>query len=382
MRNKIKLSTVLKMVLPVLLLIVLLIIKFKIVDRNGFSIIRYAVVSVKGFNEVAEATVLVDDVGLYGALAEDDVAEDKGHKYQEFVDSVQYSIDVTEGLANGDTIRITTKYDKALADELGIKVGTTVKEYKVSGLEKGTAIDLFQDVKIITEGISPYVYVTYLNESKNEYLKGLEYSIDKASGLSIGDTITITCLIDKETARNNGFYYFKDTMTYTITTADRYVDKIEDLDFGVIEAWEKELPSLIEAETLDTTYHMTYKVTGNKVYLYRDNNEKMINIKSEGIYLANNNSGYEQEHENYVLVFYSGDIALPKYTTEADPYTYVDACFCFVYSDAIVTSDGKFELDTSTPWEDVICNDTFENTMSDVIEHIGKDYSIIEYVRQ
>lgn len=380
MKNKIKLSAILKIAIPLVLLIILLVVKFVVLDKDDFSLVRYAMVKVEGFEGMAEATVLVDDVGLFDAITGEDVAAEEELEYRAFVDSVEFSLDIREGLANGDTIRITAVYDEALANKLGIKVGTTKKEYKVSGLVNGKELDLFADVKIITEGISPYVYATYLNESKNDYLKGLEYSIDKAAGLSIGDTITITCLIDEDTARDNGFYYFKDSMEYTITTADKYVDEVGEIDKNVIEEIKQTLPTLIESETSNTTYHMAYKVTGNKVYLYRDNNEKIVDVKFEEIRLANNNTDYEQEHENYILVVYSGRIALPKYTTAADPYDYVMAYFCFLYDDAVITTDGEFVMSTDEPWDRVVCATSYDEVIADVWELIGKGYDLVEYI--
>ena len=379
MKNKIKLSAIFIAAIPLVIFVVLLVIKLTVVDKEEFSLVRYAIVRVAGFENVAEATVLVDDVGLFDAITGENVAAEEKLEYKAFVDSVEFSLDKRENLANGDTIIITAVYDEALANKLGIKVGTSKREYKVSGLGKGNELDLFADVKIITEGISPYVYVTYLNESKNEYLKGLEYNIDKASGLSIGDTITITCLIDKETARDNGFYYFKDSMEYTITTADKYIDKVTELDKSVMDELMETLPGVIERETADTTYHMAYKVTGNKVYLYRDNNESMVNVKLDGIYLANNDTGYEQEYENYVLAVYTGDIALPKYTTEADPYNYVGASFCFLFPEAILTTDGEFNLSIDEPWEGVICAPTIEEVMTVFEERVGKGYTLQKY---
>ena len=380
MKNKIKLSAILKIAIPLVLLIILLIVKFTVIDKKEFSLVRYAMVKVEGFEGMAKATVLVDDVGLFDAITGENVAAEEELEYRAFVDSVEFSLDIREGLANGDTIRITAVYDEALANKLGIKVGTTKKEYKVSGLEKGKELDLFADVKIITEGISPYVYVTYLNESENDYLKGLEYSIDKASGLSIGDTITITCLIDEETARDNGFYYFKESMEYTITTADKYVDEVGEIDKSVIEEIKQTLPTLIETETNDSTYHMAYKVTGNKVYLYRDNNEKIVDVELKEIQLANNNTDYEQAHENYIFMIYSGRIALPKYTTAADLYDYVSAYFCFLYDDAVITTDGEFILSTDEPWDKVVCATSYDEVIADVWELIGKGYTLVEYI--
>ena len=236
MKKKVKLSLILKLVIPLMVLVVLLVLKFTVFSPKEFSLARYTIVGVEGFNTSAYATVTVDEMGLYKALAGKDSTEDEWKLYEDFVNSVTCSLDKNDNLSNGDVLKITVDYDESIAKSLGIDVEVTEREYKVSGLRTGKELDLFADVKIITGGISPFIYVTCLNESEDEYLSTLEYSIDKTYGLAIGDEITITCKIDEEHADSLGYFYKEIEKKYVISTADKYIDDPSEIDIKLIDS--------------------------------------------------------------------------------------------------------------------------------------------------
>lgn len=378
MKNRLRVTTILKILIPLVILVVLVIACFTRLGRSGyedeFSLARYVLFTVDGVDTRGKVSLDFDEVGIYGALSQIYDVSNPEEIYGEFVETLQVSVDKEDGISNGDVVNISVTYDEALATRLGIEVDAVTRRVKVTGLEQGEKINLFSDVKIITGGISPYVYATYVNESENNFLASLEYNISKTDGLAVGDEIEITCVIDEKTAADNGYYYDVDAMTYTIAKADKYVDSPSEVDMEQIDLLEAANVQVIKDETSDTTYRMSYKVTGRTEYLYRDNNEEAVSFASDRVLLANNNSGIKREHENYVLAFYKGSIALPKYTTEADPYDYVNAYFCFLYSDAVLTRDGKFLMATNEPEKRYVCGESFEAVMTVVEEIIGKEY--------
>lgn len=378
MKEKKKLALILKLAIPLTILIVLITLKFTVFSKEKFSLARYTIVGVTGFDTIAKASVSVDEMGLYKALAGEKSTETDWKKYEGFVNSVECTLDKFDNLSNGDKLVVSVTYDETIAKELGIKVDIVEREYKVSGLRTGSKLDLFADVKIITGGISPFVYVTCINESEDEYLAGLEYYISKTSGLSIGDEITITCKIDKDRADSLGYYFEETEKKYVISTADKYIDDVSEIDMELVDNLSEDNISVIINETANTTYHMSYKVTQDTAYLYRDNNEEAVGFKFDRVVLANNNTGVEQEHENYVLVVYHGSIALPKYTAEADPYDYVDAYFGFKYSDAILSKDGEFLMATNDPHNRFVCAGSYEALINTVQEDIGVGYDMQE----
>ena len=378
MKNRLRVTTILKILIPLVILVVLVIACFtrlgKTEYEDEFSLARYVLFTVDGVDMRGKVSLDFDEVGIYGALSQIYDVSNPEEIYGEFVETLQVSVDKEDGISNGDVVNISVTYDEALAARLGIEVDAVTRRVKVTGLKQGEKINLFSDVKIITGGISPYVYATYVNGSENNFLASLEYNISKTDGLAVGDEIEITCVIDEKTAADNGYYYDVDAMKYTITQADKYVDSPSEVDMEQIDLLEAANVQVIKDETSDTTYRMSYKVTGRTEYLYRDNNEEAVSFASDRVLLANNDSGIKREHENYVLAFYKRSIALPKYTTEADPYDYVNAYFCFLYSDAVLTRDGEFLMATNDPEKRYVCGESFDDVMTVVEEIIGNEY--------
>ena len=374
MNKKKLISTVVKVAVPVVILIVILIVVFAKGRKEEFSLAQYVLVNVTGIDGHGKATLSINEVGLYDTLAGKDATEEEKNKYRKFVESISFTCDRTEELSNGDNITIKTEYSETAAKNAGVKVDITERQHKIWGLHSGDELDVFKDIKIITAGISPFITVTYINESENEYLRTIEYDINQTSGLAIGDKIVITAVIDEATATSKGYYIPVKEMEYTITKADKYIDSVDEIDKELLEKTVAECIDTVFEETADTTFHMTYKVTNDKNYLFRDGNEEAVDLELYKVEVVNNTSNYEREHQNYVLVFIKGQIKTPTYVAD-NPYNYLTAYFCFVYSDAILTSDGEFLLATNEPAQRYIADTSYEDLVVDLEASFGTDYS-------
>ena len=140
MKEKIKLSLVLKLAIPLVILVVLLILKLTVSTENKFSLARYAVVGLEGFNNRATATVVIDELGLYKALAGEDSTSSEQLKYKEFVETVTCSINRNDKLSNGDELIVSVDYNKDIAEQLGIKVDVTERKYIVQSKRSGNCV--------------------------------------------------------------------------------------------------------------------------------------------------------------------------------------------------------------------------------------------------
>lgn len=374
MNNKRTLSTILKIILPVVILLVVLVIRFRKVSDNGFNPARYVLIDTQGIDGRGRILLSYDKVSLVEALCGSDADERTKALYEKFADSITYEADRTDGLSNGDAITITVSYDSKAAREAGVTIDDNIREYKVTGLNKGTAVDAFKDLQIVTDGISPFVTVTVDNLSKDEYISTLSYEVDKPEGNAIGDTVTIRCLADEDEAAALGYYFETTSMTYTITTADRYAGKAEDLDMNVIRTLAKESADVVTNLTADTTFHMAYTITGKKDYLYRDGNEEAVNFDIYKVELADNTTDTMGSHGNYVLIYVKGQIRTPDYSGGEDPYEYIDAYFCFVFCDAVITRTGEFTMAVNDIEQRYICNSSFDAVKDDARTFIGAGY--------
>lgn len=370
-------AAIIKVAVPLIILIVLVFILIKRTSEDEFSLAKYAIVNIEGLDGRASATASMDETGLMNALSGRSDSTDTG-RYEQWVSALRVTLDKDSGLKNGDDILVSVSYDEKLARELGIRVDEVSKTVRVTGLEAGTEIDAFSDIKVVTGGISPYVYVNIINESKDEYLSSLQYDVSKTAGLSIGDEITITCRADEKSAAEKGIYFRELTKTYRIEQADRYIRNPGEADKEVIRKLADEDRTVIEEATADKTTHMAYEVTGDKSYLFKDNNEEARDFTVDRCLLAYNNTGTEQKHENGIIIIHRGNIAMPDYSGSEDPYDYLESWFAFVYPDAILDADGNFILATDEPDKRYICGESYEDLMESVGDEIGPYYDYQE----
>lgn len=380
MKNKT--GVAIKIGLPLLVLIVLIIVRILTLksdtSKDGFSPIKYVSVTFEGFDSVATASASVDREGLKKELIDDDMSQTEIELRQDFIESVVCTLDKNSKLSTGDKVKATVSYNENLAKKLGLDVGSVSQMFTVSNLEEGVKIDAFKDVQIITSGTSPHMYVTYSNQSEDDYIKSLTYSIDKKSNLAIGDTITITCEADENNARSRGYYFDTLTMTYTIEKADRYVTSLEEVPSDVVEQIKREAVEVIKQLVADTKSHTSYMITGDALYLYRDSNEIIENLKVAKTVFAYDNSDTFAKNENHIIIYLSGNIGLPNYR-EDDPYEYIEGWFAFVYSDAIIKMDGDFSMATNNPEKRYVCGTSYEDVLVAVEEEIGHSFDYTEY---
>ena len=103
------------------------------------------------------------------------------------------SADKTKNLSNGDVVTYTWDDNSDEAEEaFGVKVKYTDITYTVSGLASVNTFDAFDGVDVEFSGISPDGRATVNSLPTAVEAQGLYYTLDENSGLSNGDTVTLT----------------------------------------------------------------------------------------------------------------------------------------------------------------------------------------------
>lgn len=103
------------------------------------------------------------------------------------------SADKTKGLSNGDVVTYTWDDNSDEAEKaFGVKVKYTDITYTVSGLASVNTFDAFDGVDVEFSGISPDGRATVNSLPTAAEAQGLYYTLDENSGLSNGDTVTLT----------------------------------------------------------------------------------------------------------------------------------------------------------------------------------------------
>ena len=103
------------------------------------------------------------------------------------------SADKTKNLSNGDVVTYTGDDNSDEAEEaFGVKVKYSDITYTVSGLASVNTFDAFDGVDVEFSGISPDGRATVNSLPTAAEAQGLYYTLDENSGLSNGDTVTLT----------------------------------------------------------------------------------------------------------------------------------------------------------------------------------------------
>ena len=106
-------------------------------------------------------------------------------------------------LSNGDKLEIEYSYDKDMAKSLGLKVKGKKETVTVKDLPEATVIskeELFSGISVETEGVAPMMTVNVINNTTDEVLKTVEFSIvDPRECYDDGDVVTIRASFDSET---------------------------------------------------------------------------------------------------------------------------------------------------------------------------------------
>ena len=140
---------------------------------------------------------------------------------------VDYVLEKSENLSNGEKIKITVKdydggdLDKKLA-ELGKVAASKEYYYTVTGLEELSAYDPFAGISVEFKGVSGKGTADIRKDSsQNDYIWSWDYVLDKTEELSNGDVVTVTVESGtsktiEEYAASRGLKMDSTTMEFTV----------------------------------------------------------------------------------------------------------------------------------------------------------------------
>lgn len=234
-------------------------------------------------------------------------------------------------------------------------------------------IDLYENVEVTFAGISPDAYIIIQNKWEDEYLKELQFTADKATGIEKDDIITVTCQAAAEELKEHGYRADSLTAEYKADRLNTYADSSEQLDKQLLADITKECMDTIVSETDDTTFRMFYKATNDTGYLHEINNEKAEDVKLLRTLFLTKENELEADANNYLFLTFEANIlndniSMPVY-------------FIFTYVDGYITPDGTFAVDADRTKERYRCSTDLKELYADVIGiHEGK-YDFTEIVQ-
>lgn len=234
-------------------------------------------------------------------------------------------------------------------------------------------IDLYENVEVTFAGIGPDAYVVIQNKWEDEYLKDLQFTADKTTGIGKDDVVTVTCQATAEELKENGYRADSLTAEYRADRLNTYADSAEQLDKQLLADITKDCMDTIVSETEDTTFRMFYKATNDTGYLHEINNEKAEDVKLLRTLFLTKGNELEANASNYLFLIFEADIlndniSMPVY-------------FVFTYVDGYITPDGAFAIDVDRTEERYQCSVDMEALYANVIGIYEGKYDFTEIVQ-
>ena len=333
-----------------------------------FDVWDYITISYEGANGYASPDFTLNKDKLYKELMGKSTDSDKSYNVKMLIASIEITTEA-EDVSNGDKYKVTIDFDKKYEDAVGISMGSGSRKIKAAGIQKGTAISLFDNVDVMFAGISPEATVNISNNWENEYLSGLTFTADKTEGIKFGDTVNVTCNATYEDIARHGYLAEKLEQSYDADKLPSFATNVSQVDSKVIEQVKKEVLETIASETSVNTFHMLYKATKDVSFLYHVNNETCMDSKVTGVYFLSGN-GQQTDANNYIYVFASAVIS----DSEDSRTVY----FAFSYSNTYLNVDGTFDMNHDNENKRYICSDNYESLYEECVGSRSSSYSINE----
>ncbi len=174
-------------------------------------------------------------------------------------------------LSNGDTIKLqlVLEDEEAFLEETGLVPETYEMEVRVEGLADGPTYDYFNDLVVVFDGKNGDGTTTLVVVPEAKIL-ATEFTADKSSGLTNGDTVTVTLeQEDRYYLETYGYLPTRKSETYEASGLPDMITKVSDVD----------------ADTLADLKSSVEKYFNNYVKDYWSKDETLQSLTYKGAYL-------------------------------------------------------------------------------------------------
>lgn len=145
-----------------------------------------------------------DSKGYVKAEIDESTLTEEEQAFREVLDTVEIDLSKENNLSNGERVEILYTYDKALAEELDVKISDATTTFMVDNLPQAEQItyeQLFDDVELVLQGTSPVITAEVVNNSTHPYIQTMDFAIRSPKEYyQKGDTIVVEAFFDEQEA--------------------------------------------------------------------------------------------------------------------------------------------------------------------------------------
>lgn len=294
-------------------------------------------------------------VEWYGSY--DDIVEAlSGEDLTELITYVcQGTLSSAEELHNGDEITYTWSLSEndlnAMKDMFGYTFVAGDVSAVVDGLEEVSTFDPFDGVEISFSGSAPDGSAELLSKGSDVACADLTYSLDVTSGLSNGDTVTVTI----NDPHNNDWVtalvteYGKapsqTTKEYTVEGLTKYASSLSEIPEKTMD--------LMKDQASDTFYAEFTNQGGGSSDWIKDDSADIVQFEYIGCYFLAQKPNASTNHKNMLYLVYKirEDMWMLENVSNREPIEFEDTEDYYWYcrfDDLIILDDGSCKMDLAS----------------------------------
>lgn len=237
--------------------------------------------------------------------------------------AVSYEMSPRENLSNGDEVTVKATFDNEAVEGYNIKFTAKERKFVVEGLPEVEQVDLFENIEVEFQGISPNATASLI-DGNSDYYVWTTYSLDKTNGLKAGDSVTVTAKYDQKELLANGYMAESDTKEFQVSGVASYVTQISEIPDDIMEKMKKQMEDTLKAQVASRW----------------SEKESLRGMSFVGNYLLNLKSGMNGSINNMLYLVYKMDV-----DNSEGSFSYYTYCR---FDNLILLDDGTCSIDLSS----------------------------------
>lgn len=249
------------------------------------------------------------------------------------------SLNKSAELSNGD--ELTFRWNSKILDEaekyFNYKFKYSDMDFKVEGLETIKTFDPFEGVSLKFSGTSGNGKAEVVKKSQDGVYGAIVYQMDVSSGLSNGDTVTVTAVdslsygdLENYSVKNYGMAPSAVTKEFKVEGLGEYLTKTEDVPEDIMTSMQKQASDALVSASASWNEHVTLSSVnyiGSYFLTAKDmENETTINrltlVLKADVSVSNADPLVQDQFSYYYPITFTNIIKLPDGTVSVDMSNY------------------------------------------------------------
>ena len=131
-------------------------------------------------------------------------------------------------LKNGDTVTVVANVSESDLSDNGYTTSVFEKEYTVEGLKEVESYDVFRDIQLVYEGVSPNLSVSVDSSGcEDDIRNNVYFYIDDYTNKKNGDTVTVKAEFNVDYMRQLGYDITEETRDYVIENQGELISEVK-----------------------------------------------------------------------------------------------------------------------------------------------------------